>query len=283
MILLKKGNITKSPSHQDLSATYLAIPLCLGALVVNIQDCRRVMRFDGMKTNALIGVTLLIVAAQLLVLKPTQAQENSPPFGLPFDTPPGPSTWLISQLYGNTTSAYLFRNVWYAAGQGLHFGLDFSAPCGTPVVAIGDGVVVKVDAQEHGAGPHNLLIHHEPLGYVSLYGHLLERPRLNVGQQVRRGEVIGLSGDPDETCTSRPHLHLELRNPGYNRAYNPVLLIDADWDSLMLAGPSGESFQRDLRYPRQWQFMDEQPDVQFGGPLRNDYAIPWPPAWRGFP
>jgi hypothetical protein len=100
---------------------------------------------------------------------------------------------------------------------------------------------------------------------------------------VRRGDAVGLTGDPDETCASRPHLHLEIRNPGYNIAYNPIPLIDADWDGLALVGQFGAGFQRDLRNPRQWQWMDDQPDVHFGGPMLNDYALPWPPDWRGFP
>jgi murein DD-endopeptidase MepM/ murein hydrolase activator NlpD len=227
---------------------------------------------------------LLVLTVGISSLTESSAQvPQVPPFRLPFDTPSGPSTWLLSQLYGNTTNAYEFREIWYAAGQGLHFGLDFAVPCGTEVVAIGDGVVVKIDATEHGAGPHNLLIRHEPLEYVSLYGHLLERPRLDLGQKLRRGDLIGLSGDPDGTCTSRPHLHLELRNPGYNIAYNPIPLIDADWDTLTLVGQFSHSFQRDLRDPQRWQFMDDQPEVTFGGPMVNDYASPWPPAWRGFP
>lgn len=233
-------------------------------------------------------LTLMIILFLFMLASPTPQsvfaqEETPPPFSLPFDMPPGPSTWLMGQFYGNTTSAYRFRNIWYPRGQGLHFGLDFSVPCGTEVVAIGAGVVAKVDASEHGSGPHNLVIRHEEAGYVSLYGHLMERPRLNVGQAVQRGEVIGLSGDPDESCTSRPHLHLEIRRLDYLVAYNPVLLIDADWDSLALVGQYGSGFQRDLRNPRRWQFIDEQPDVAFGGPLLNDYAMPWPPLWRGFP
>ena len=230
-----------------------------------------------------LSIVLLFLLTALTSGRSIRAQDDSAPFGLPFNTPPGPSTWLLGQLYGNTTSAYLFREIWYAAGQGLHFGLDFSAPCGTEVVSIGDGVVAKVDAREHGAGPHNLLIRHEEQGYVSLYGHLLERPRLNVGQAVQRGDTVGLTGDPDETCTSRPHLHLEVRNLSYNVAYNPVPLIDADWDSLALVGQFGGGFHKDLRNPRLWQYADDQPDVFFGGPLLNDYAAPWPPEWRGFP
>jgi murein DD-endopeptidase MepM/ murein hydrolase activator NlpD len=231
-----------------------------------------------MKRLALSIVWLLVV-----ILWPRSAsiwaQEEAPPFDLPFDTPPGPSTWLLGQPYGNTTAAYVFRNIWYSAGQGLHFGVDFASPCGTPVVAIGDGVVAKIDAQEHGAGPHNLLVRHDRQGYVSLYGHLLERPRLNVGQSVRQGDRVGLTGDPDETCTSRPHLHLEIRSLDYTVAYNPSLLIQADWDGLALVGQFGSGFQRNLRNPRQWQFMQEQPNVQFGGPFLNDYTAPWPYDW----
>ncbi len=115
-----------------------------------------------------------------------------------------------------------------------------------------------------------------PNGYASFYGHLVERAQVDVGQAVTRGQVVGYTGDPDLTCASRPHLHLEIRS-GYNyrTAYNPVPLIDADWDSLMLSGP----FERDLDNPRQWQALDDQPEVNFGGAILNDYARPWPPEW----
>lgn len=201
------------------------------------------------------------------------------PFGLPFLDPPGPSTWLMGQPYGNTTGAYRQRFTTYRAGQGLHFGVDLSARCGYPIVAIGDGVVSKVDAFNHGSLPHNLMIDHAN-GYASFYGHLLERPRLQVGQEVRRGQVVAHVGDPGETCTSRPHLHLEIRDAAtYRRAYNPVLLIEADWDTLALVGPFSRGFERDLEDPRRWQHLDDQPEVQFGGALLNDFASPWPPDW----
>ena len=109
------------------------------------------------------------------------AQTTEPaPFRLPFQDPPGPHTWLLGQAYGNTAGAYRQRATTYAAGQGLHFGVDLSARCGYEIVAIGDGVVTKVDALEHGSAPHNLMIDH-PNGYASFYGHLLERPDLVVG------------------------------------------------------------------------------------------------------
>jgi hypothetical protein len=137
-----------------------------------------------------------------------------------------------------------------------------------------------VDALEHGSAPHNLMINHAN-GYASFYGHLLERPNLEPGQVVSAGQVVAKSGDPDETCTSRPHLHLEIRNAnGYNRAYNPILLINADWDTLALASAFGVGFARDLDEPRRWQTLQDQPEVQFWGPMLNDYDNPWPLQWQ---
>lgn len=222
----------------------------------------------------LIAAAMSFVPAQAT---PVQAQEVKL-FGLPFNTPPGPDTWLMVQPYGNTTGAYFRRGIWYGAGQGLHFGVDLSAPCGTLVVAIGDGTVNEIDEERHGAGPHNLMIHHEN-GYDSFYGHLLEAPQLYLGQPVRRGEVVALTGDPDLTCNSRPHLHLEIRDYSHGFAYNPIPLIDADWNAIALIGGASRGFERDLENPRQWQYLDEQPAVDFGGPLLNDYAEAWPPDW----
>jgi murein DD-endopeptidase MepM/ murein hydrolase activator NlpD len=227
-----------------------------------------------------IGLVLLIGTA--VYLPPATAQsETQKPFILPFKEPPGPDTWLLAQPYGNTTGAYRQRNTTYRAGQGIHFGIDFSAPCGTEVVAIGDGVVFAADNMNFGSGPHNLMIDHPDLGYASFYGHLLERPELEVGQQVKAGEVVGLSGDPAETCYGRPHIHLEIRDLRHWRKYNPHLLIEADWDNLALAGPFSRAFQRDLDDPRKWQYLGDQPEIVVGGSLINDFAHPWPPDWRG--
>jgi murein DD-endopeptidase MepM/ murein hydrolase activator NlpD len=207
-----------------------------------------------------------------------QTQER--PFRLPFADDPGPGTWMFGQAYGNTVGAFRQRRIFYEAGQGLHFGVDLIAACGYPIVAIGDGVVSKVDALEHGAAPHNLMIDHAN-GYASFYGHLLEKPNLEVSQVVNAGEMIAKVGDPDQTCNSRPHLHLEIRNiGGYNIAYNPLLLIDADWDNLALIGPFSNDFARDLSQPRRWQSLYDQPEVHFWGPLLNDYQDPWPLNWN---
>lgn len=222
---------------------------------------------------------LFILLALLLPATSVQAQAQAPdkPFILPFRDPPGPDTWLLGQTYGNTVGAYFQRNTTYRYSQGIHFGLDLSAPCGTPIVAVADGVVGLVDAAAYGSAPHNLILDHPQLKYSTLYGHLLERPKLMVGQRVKQGEVVALSGDPDETCTSRPHLHLEVRDyPGRSWKYNPLPLIRADWDNLALIGSFGRGFERDLNEPRKWQQLDDQPPAVTGGRILNNFANPWP-------
>jgi murein DD-endopeptidase MepM/ murein hydrolase activator NlpD len=201
------------------------------------------------------------------------------PLGLPFNTAPGPSTWVIGQQYGNTSGAYNWGKYWYGAGQGLHFGIDFTTPCQTPIVAVADGVVDFTDNFSHGSAPHNLAIRHQDLGLISFYGHLYRRPTVQRGQPVKRGEVVALSGDPDSTCISRPHLHLEIRSLNYQIAYNPAALIDADWAGLSAIGYSGR-FVKDLYHPDRWQTIDDQPNVRFGDRILNGYDAAWPPKVR---
>lgn len=246
-------------------------------MVRNTQSLRRRER------KSILFITLLLLMGAAVFLPRAAAQPAVPrPFTLPFKESPGPDTWLLAQTYGNTVGAYFQRDTTYAASQGIHFGMDFSAPCGTELIAMADGVVFAVDALTFGSAPHNLLIDHREVGYTVLYGHLLERPKLEPGQQVRAGDVVALTGDPAETCFGRPHLHLEVRDMR-NRArkFNPVLLIEADWDNLSLIGPFSRAFERDLDDPRKWQHLDDQPEAVSGGPLLNDFANPWPPDWRG--
>jgi murein DD-endopeptidase MepM/ murein hydrolase activator NlpD len=197
---------------------------------------------------------------------------------MPFAGDPGPNTWLFIQAYGNTTFAYRYRNSVYYGGQGLHFGIDLAAPCGTEVLAIGDGVVYSVDSW-HGAGPHNLLINHTN-GFASFYGHLLVRSSLKPGQRIQAGEVVGLSGDPDLTCSSRPHLHLEIRDrETHAKAFNPLTLIDADWERIAQFGGSPVDFQQAAVDTRRWVNMYDQPETQFGYPVINGYERSWPYDW----
>ncbi len=220
------------------------------------------------------GRALAVALACSLLAATVGRAQGRRPFDLPFADPAGLGTWYVSHLYGNTVFAYSERHGMYRSGQGMHMGLDFAAPCGTPVLAIGDAVVKSVDGPG-GAGPHNLMLRHAN-GYVSFYGHLLQRPALNVGQSVAAGQVIALSGDMLGTCVDSPHLHLEIRDATATVFYNPITLIEADWHGLVLIGPGTAPFAIDLEHPRRWREIDDQPTLRLGGPLLNDYATSWP-------
>jgi murein DD-endopeptidase MepM/ murein hydrolase activator NlpD len=205
------------------------------------------------------------------------ALQTPKPYRLPFARPPGPATWYVIQWYGSTTGAYRTGSGQYSQGQGIHFGVDFAAPCGTEVVAIAPGTVIAADG-DYGSPPHNLVIRHSD-GNLSIYGHLLQRPTIPVGSQVAAGQPVALSGDPQSvTCTVAPHLHLEIRKGGRAVATNPVNYVEADWDSLSLGVQlNNVPFERDLDQSRKWQRPDDQPDIVFGGRLINQFPNAWPP------
>lgn len=228
-------------------------------------------------------VKLFLIALLATGVGSVSAQQPKP-FILPIAAAPGPSTWLLGQLYGNTVGAFLNGSNWYEAGQRLHFGLDFSMPCGTELVAVADGQVGYADDPGFGSGPHNLILIHPQHNLTTLYGHLLDTPTLEPGTQVSQGDVVGYSGDPDSTCDSRPHLHFEIRAMDFVTAYNPVDYIDANWHALTAIGSfSYPLFEQDLDNSRQWMSVDDQPIVQFWGRALNDYAAPFPDYRQGLP
>jgi hypothetical protein len=223
-------------------------------------------------------VTFITIVLLVVGLHPAIAQDSGQPFMMPVALPAGPATWLLGQPYGNTVGAFNFGTTWYSAGQGLHFGIDVSMPCGTPLVAVADGDVIYVDNMSFGAGPHNLILRHPDVGLTTLYGHLLDAPPVQQYQPVRQGEIVAYSGDPDVTCDSRPHLHFEVRSLDYRTAYNPVDYIDVNWHVLAAIGSFGQTtFQVDLTDPRRWVSLDNQPPVAFGGARLNSYTFTWPP------
>jgi murein DD-endopeptidase MepM/ murein hydrolase activator NlpD len=99
----------------------------------------------------------------------------------------------------------------------FHRGIDFSLPKGTPVRVTADGVVESVEKQR---GLGRLVKVDHGNGVVTVYAHLQES-RVEPGQQVRRGEVIALSGNSGRSTA--PHLHYEERVG--DRAVNPLSYI----------------------------------------------------------
>ncbi len=98
----------------------------------------------------------------------------------------------------------------------VHIGVDIFLPVGEEVRAPLEGVVSSAsdNDEELSYGP-TIILRHEPEdgpSFFTLYGHLHrgDLARLEVGQFIRRGEVIGHIGDPTENGGWTPHLHFQV-------------------------------------------------------------------------
>lgn len=105
----------------------------------------------------------------------------------------------------------------YAAG--VHTGTDFAVPVGTPVHAPRRGVVIESRYDPNAYG-HYIHIRGWFRRNSWLFAHLSKR-KVVVGQRVKQGQVIGLSGNTGNS--TGPHLHAEQRRPpfGYRNFIRP--------------------------------------------------------------
>ena len=93
-------------------------------------------------------------------------------------------------------------------------GTDYAVPTGTPVKAINDGVITGIVPTFAGAGGR-MIFQSFGMGYNADYLHL-SRIDVQKGQEVKRGQVIGLSGGSGlgKENGYGPHLHLSFRVGG---------------------------------------------------------------------
>jgi len=110
-----------------------------------------------------------------------------------------------------------------------HNGTDFAAPIGTPVMASGDGTVIK--AGWCGNGGNCVRIRHNS-SYKTGYGHL-SKFATRAGKRVRQGQVIGYVGNTG--MSTGPHLH-------YTVSYNGKFI-----NSQRLKLPSGKILKGEER------------------------------------
>ncbi len=96
----------------------------------------------------------------------------------------------------------------------MHNGIDIANHRGTPVVAVAEGKVRSV-GQNGGLGKTIIIDH--GYGFKTRYAHLSEI-KVKRGQQVTRGEIIGLMGSTG--YSTGPHLHYEVLRNG--RSLNPL-------------------------------------------------------------
>ncbi|TVQ18986.1 MAG: M23 family metallopeptidase [Leptolyngbya sp. DLM2.Bin15] len=119
--------------------------------------------------------------------------EDSPINGYPLPEPAEVATgygWQLDPVSGEVV---------------FHSGVDLVAALGTPVLAVGNGIVAfAADQGNYG----NLVVINHSQGLQTRYAHL-DSLQVTVGQQVQQGHQLGTVGETG--LAAFPHLHFEVR------------------------------------------------------------------------
>lgn len=146
--------------------------------------------------------------------------------GVPTDAPAEPmpsaessgTTGLLIPVQG-VKAASLVDTYEQARGQGRrHDAIDIMAPRGTPVLAVADGVVMKLFRSDRGGITlYELAPDRRTIYY---YAHLDRyAPGIAEGQPLRRGQVLGYVGDTGDAVPGNYHLHFEVSTTADPRKY----------------------------------------------------------------
>lgn len=133
-------------------------------------------------------------------------------------------------------SGFGWRSDPFTKARKMHWGMDFTAPKGTPIYASGDGVIKRADNNASGYGKHIRIDH--GYGYMTLYAHL-SRYNVKRRQKVKRGDLIGFVGSTGRS--EAPHLHYEVWKDG--ERINPI--------NFYYGSLSAEEFENMLKYATQ--------------------------------
>ena len=108
------------------------------------------------------------------------------------------------------SSAYGMRKHPIDGYNKMHKGTDFAAPMGTPIMASGNGVIIR--ARWCGGGGNCIKIKHNST-FQTIYAHMESFGRnIREGVRVKQGQIIGYVGSTGNS--TGPHLHYEVIENG---------------------------------------------------------------------
>jgi len=117
-----------------------------------------------------------------------------------------PSLWPVD---GRLMSGFAQRTDPFSGEGAFHTGVDISAVTGTPVRSTADGIVIQAEPV---AGGYGRLVRIDHGGDVQTYYAHLSHISVREGQEVRRGDIVGMVGSTGRVTA--PHLHYEVRLGG---------------------------------------------------------------------
>lgn len=136
------------------------------------------------------------------------------------ETPWAWSGRFMPPLDTELSAVFGVRRIMNGKKNSTHKGVDYRGKIGTPVRAINSGKVVLSEDLFYGG---NTLIIDHGMGLYSIYMHLSEF-NISKGQQIDRGDIVGLVGKTGRA--SGPHLHISVRLRGVS--VNPVALLNLE-------------------------------------------------------
>ena len=126
--------------------------------------------------------------------------------------------WLVPIDYTHFSSPFGYRIHPIYGDWRMHYGVDLSAPQGTPIYASRNGVVNVASYEAGGAGYYVNIDHQD--GFTTRYMHMTHYI-VSAGQYVYAGQVIGYCGSTG--ASTGPHLHFSVYYNG--TAVNPANYI----------------------------------------------------------
>jgi len=149
------------------------------------------------ESRLVVGGTIIIPnGVKKQVENPSPKAKTSTPVSSPSSSVQG--GYYIRPTTGSVSSRFGVRS------RGYHYGIDYAAPTGTPIVASASGTVLKTSC---GSGYGNCLIISHDNGTQTLYAHASVL-YVSAGAVVKQGQKIAAVGSTGRS--TGPHLHFEI-------------------------------------------------------------------------
>jgi len=197
IVALRQNALELRQQVEQLSASAMILDSVVSPLI----DTESVARIShGKRSSGLSMQTRAMVIDQISSYYRTvlsQLADNPDLFNHVPILHPVPSHPEITREFGKVTDPF-------TGYVKPHYGIDFSAPIATPVLATAEGKVLSADFDPHMG--HTVVLEHAK-GIKTIYAHL-DKSNVRRGQRVTRAQVIGTVGNSG--ISSGPHLHYEI-------------------------------------------------------------------------
>lgn len=127
------------------------------------------------------------------------------------------------------------------AGKRKHEGIDIFAPKLTPAIAAADGYITGLT--EGGIGGKTVWLRPEGKSYTLYYAHL-DKQLVQQGQQVKKGDVVGLVGNTGNAQFTPSHLHFGVYT--FNGAINPLPFVNRSIKAAPAVADKGLAYRLKL-------------------------------------